>query len=186
MLLTRLAYRVIRLLASEELPVEAGDFKLMGRRAVDELLKLNETDPYLRGLVMWMGFKQTPVYYQRAPRHKGASHFPIFRSKGPITTFLFGLTSFSVLPLAAFLALGLGLTFLSALLAVVLCAMKLLAHATPPWSWFIVALAFFSGLQLAGIGTLGLYLGRVYKDVRHRPRYLVAGTLGFAATDEHR
>jgi dolichol-phosphate mannosyltransferase len=178
-LLTRLAYRAIRLVANEKMPVEAGDFKLIGRRVVDELLKLNETDPYLRGLVTWMGFKQSPVYYKRAARSKGTTHFPLFRSKGPIVTFVFGFTSFSVLPLAVFLVLGLALTLLSALSAAVLCAMKLLALTTPPWGWLIATLGFFSGLQLTGIGTLGLYLGRVYNDVRNRPRYLVASTIGF-------
>ena len=177
--LTRWAYKVIRLVANQEMPVEAGDFKLMDRRVVDELLKLDEKDPYMRGLVMWMGFKQTPVYYKRAPRPKGTTHFPLFRSKGPLVTFAFGLTSFSFLPLVMFLALGLGLTLLSALAGVVLCALKLLAVGTPHGAGLIAALGFFSGVQLMGIGTLGLYLGRVYNDVRNRPRYLVASTIGF-------
>ena len=178
-LLTRWAYKAIRLVANQEMPVEAGDFKLMDRQVVDELLKLDEKDPYMRGLVMWMGFKQTAVYYKRAARLKGTPHFPLFRSKGPLVTFVFGFTSFSFLPLVAFLALGLGLTVLSGLAGVVLCAMKLLAVATPQWGWLIAALGFFSGVQLMGIGTVGLYLGRVYNDVRNRPRYLVASTIGF-------
>lgn len=179
LVLTRWAYKAIRLVANQEMPVESGDFKLLDRRVVDELLKLDEKDPYMRGLVMWMGFKQTPVYYKRAPRYKGTTHFPLFRSKGPLVTFAFGFTSFSFLPLVAFLALGLAVTLLSALSAVVLCAMKLLALAAPQWGWLIAALGFFSGVQLTGIGTLGLYLGRVYNDVRNRPRYLVASTIGF-------
>ena len=177
--LTRWAYKAIRLVANQEMPVESGDFKLMGRRVVDELLKLDEKDPYMRGLVMWMGFKQTPVYYKRAPRYKGTTHFPLLRSKGPLVTFVFGFTSFSFLPLVVFLALGLALTLLSVLSAVCLGAMKLLALARPQWAWLIAALGFFSGVQLMGIGTLGLYLGRVYHDVRNRPRYLVASTIGF-------
>jgi len=179
MFVTRWAYRAIRLVANQEMPVEAGDFKLMDRRVVDELLRLDEKDPYMRGLVMWMGFKQTPVYYKRAPRQKGTTHFPLFRSKGPLVTFVFGFTSFSFLPLVVFLALGLVLTLVSGLAAVVLCVMKLLALASPQGAWLIAALGFFSGVQLMGIGTVGLYLGRVYNDVRNRPRYLVASTIGF-------
>ena len=179
LILTRWAYKAIRLVANQEMPVEAGDFKLMDRRVVDELVKLDEKDPYMRGLVMWMGFKQTPVYYKRAPRYKGTTHFPLLRSKGPLVTFVFGLTSFSFLPLVVFLALGLAFTLLSGLAGVVLCAMKVLAVATPQWGWLIAALGFFSGVQLIGIGTLGLYVGRVYNDVRNRPRYLVASTIGF-------
>jgi dolichol-phosphate mannosyltransferase len=179
MLLTRMAYKAIRLVANEEMPVEAGDFKLIGRRVVDELLKLNEKDPYLRGLVTWMGFKQTPVYYKRQARPKGRTHFPIFGSKGPVLTFVTGLTSFSILPLAAFLLLGVLVTSVSAVAAAALGLMKLLAMATPQHALLLTALGFFSGLQLMGIGTLGLYLGRVYNDVRNRPRYIVESTINF-------
>ena len=181
-LLTRLAYKIIRLVASEDLPVESGDFKLMGRRVVDQLLRLNEKDPYLRGLVTWMGFKQTPVYYQREARFKGRTHFPLLRSKGPILTFMTGLTSLSVVPLIAFLALGLLLTAAAAILGLVFCAMKIFALGAPQWWWWLItALGLFSGVQLMGIGTVGLYLGRVYKDVRNRPRYIVESTIGFEA-----
>lgn len=178
-LLTRLAYKVIHWVSNEEMPVEAGDFKLIGRRVVDELLQLKERDPYLRGLVSWMGFQQIPVYYKRAARWKGRHHFPLFRSKGPLMQFVAGLTSFSVLPLTVFLVLGVVLTVLSAVAGLGLCAMKLLAAATPPWGWLIALLTFLTGLQLSAVGALGLYVGRIYNDVRNRPRYLVASTIGF-------
>ena len=177
--LTRLAYKAIRLVANEELPVEAGDFKLIGRRVVNELLKLNEKDPYLRGLVTWMGFKQTPVHYKRAARPKGQTHFPLFRSKGPIITFVFGFTSFSILPLVGFLLLGMLFTAASVFAAIALCALRFHSGQAPGGYWGLIALAFFSGLQLMAIGTVGLYLGRVYNDVRNRPRYLVESTMGF-------
>jgi dolichol-phosphate mannosyltransferase len=115
----------------------------MGRRVVEELVRLREKDPYLRGLVTWLGFKQTPVFYERAPRAKGRTHFPLFRSKGPITTFIFGFTSFSVLPLVGFLLLGFLLTATAVLSAFTLCAMKLLAIETTSGVWLVVALVFF-------------------------------------------
>ena len=178
MFLTRMAYKAIRWVSNEEMPVEAGDFKLIGRRVVDELLQLRERDPYLRGLVTWMGFKQTPVYYKRAARTKGSHHFPLLRSKGPFVQFAAGLTSFSVVPLTVFLVLGLVITLLSVAAGVVLCAMKLFTLATPPWMWLITVLAFCTGLQLSAIGTVGLYVGRIFNDVRNRPRYIVASTIG--------
>jgi polyisoprenyl-phosphate glycosyltransferase len=177
--LTRQAYKLIRLAANEDLPVEAGEFRLITRRVMVEVLKLNENDPYLRGLVWYMGFKRTPVHYHRAARAGGETHFPLLRSKGPLLTFASGLTSFSVLPLVAFVVLGLGLTSLAAVAALALGVMKLLAIAVPGWGWIITALAFFTGLQLMGIGTVGVYVGRAYRDVRNRPRYLVASTVGF-------
>jgi len=177
--LTRQAYKLIRLAANEDLPVEAGEFRLTSRRVVDEVLKLNESDPYLRGLVWYMGFKRVAVYYHRAARARGKTHFPLLGSKGPLLTFASGLTSFSMLPLVAFIVMGLALAGLAALAGLVLCAMKLLAFDVSGSSWIIAALGFFTGLQLMGIGTLGVYLGRVYRDVRNRPRYLVASTSGF-------
>lgn len=163
------------------MPVEAGDFKLIGRRVVDQLIKLNEKDPYLRGLVTWMGFKQTPVYYQREARAKGTTHFPLLRSKGPILTFVVGLTSFSLFPLLGFLIAGLLLAVLAVLGGAVLFGMALFSsHAPREFWWLLVAGGLFSGVQLAGIGTVGLYLGRVYTDVRNRPRFIVESTVGYA------
>jgi dolichol-phosphate mannosyltransferase len=180
LLLTRLAYKAIRLVSNEAMPVEAGDFKLIGRRVVEQLIRLNEKDPYLRGLVTWMGFKQTPVYYQREARAKGTTHFPLLRSKGPILTFAIGLTSFSIVPLLGFLIVGLLLTVLAVLGGVVLCGIALFgSHPPREFWWLLAAGGLFSGLQLAGIGTVGIYLGRVYTDVRNRPRFIVESTVGF-------
>ncbi len=177
--LTKLAYKAIRLVSNTDLPVEAGDFKLIARRVVHQLLQLNEKDPYLRGLVTWMGFKQVPVYYKRDPRFSGETHFPLFRSKGPIITFVFGFTSFSILPLVGFLLFGLLVTMVSLGLGLAFLLMKLFAGGVPNHAWLITALCFFSGVQLTGIGTVGLYLGRVYNDVRNRPRYIVESAIGF-------
>ena len=108
--LTRLAYRFLRVTANIDLPVEAGDFRLLSRRVVHELLKLPERSPYLRGLVAWVGFKQVPVPYERQPRFAGHTHFPVLRSVNPWRTLFSGLTSFSTAPLAALLPLGLALS----------------------------------------------------------------------------
>ena len=176
--LTKWAYRTINAVANTNLPEEAGDFKLLARRVADELLKLDEKDPYLRGLVTWLGFKQVPVYYQRQARAKGESHFPIFGSKGPLITFVFGVTSFSVLPMAAFVLIG-GAVCALALLLMAAMVLQAIFGGGPGGLWFMSAmLMFVSGVQLLGIGVLGIYLGRVYNDVRNRPRYIVESTVG--------
>src|SRR5439155_14124755 len=102
---TRIAYRVIQYGSAIELPVDAGDFKLLSREAVDHLLRLRESDPYMRGLVVWLGFNQAFVPYERDPRHAGRTHFPFF-SKNPWKTFVLGVTSFSFLPLYACVVLA--------------------------------------------------------------------------------
>ena len=182
--LTKVAYRFINFSSDIDLTPEAGDFKLLSRRVVNELLKLNEKNPYLRGLVSWVGFKQVPVFYQREKRAAGETHFPLFKNffrdlltlHGPIGTFISGFTSFSILPLIIFLLTGI---FICAGVLLALTAAVILK--TPLISSFgiIIAIFFMSGVQLLGIGTLGLYLGRIYHEVRNRPTYIVESTVGF-------
>jgi glycosyltransferase involved in cell wall biosynthesis len=161
---TRLAYRVIQSGSAIELPVDAGDFKLLSRAAINQLLQVRESDPYLRGLVVWLGFTQVFVPYQRDARHAGRTHFPFF-SKNPWKTFVIGMTSFSFLPIYccfALAAVGLG------------WSVFLLILSGP----FFAALTFFWATTLAAIGGLGIYLIRIYKDVRGRPQFIVKSTIG--------
>jgi hypothetical protein len=170
MLATHVAYRIIQLGSAIELPVDAGDFKLLSREAVDHLLKVRESDPYLRGLVVWLGFNQVVVPYQREARHAGRTHFPFF-SKNPWKTFVLGLTSFSFLPVYVCLALaavGLGWSVLLLLFS----------------SAFFAALTFFWATTLAAIGGIGLYIIRIYKDVRGRPPYIVKSMIGVNGTEK--
>jgi dolichol-phosphate mannosyltransferase len=161
---TRMAYRVIQSGSAIELPVDAGDFKLLSRPAVDQLLQVRESDPYLRGLVVWLGFNQVFVPYERDARHAGSTHFPFF-SKNPWKTFVVGMTSFSFLPIYACFALAaIGLAW----------SFFLLILSGP----LLAALTFFWATTLAAIGGLGIYLIRIYKDVRGRPQFIVKSTVG--------
>jgi glycosyltransferase involved in cell wall biosynthesis len=177
---TRAAYRLIQSGSSIDLAVDAGDFKLLSRVAVDHLLRLRESDPYLRGLVVWLGFTQAFVPYERGARNAGRTHFPFF-SKNPWKTFVIGLTSFSFVPVHACLVLaGVGLLASGTLLvsAGVLAARD---SALALKIGFVGVLTFFWGTTLASVGMLGVYLIRVYKDVRSRPPYIVQSTIGFQA-----
>lgn len=177
--ITRAAYHVIRRASSLDLPVEAGDFKLLSRRVVDHLLALEEQDLYLRGLVSWLGFRQVAVPYERLPRAAGATHFPLLRSSGPVATFAAALTSFSHLPLVAFLVAGLALGVLAAL-ALAALGIAWLAGAEPSGAGALIAFAVLLwSTLLAGIGVVGLYLARIHREVLGRPRYIVESTLGF-------
>src|SRR4029453_15871775 len=101
----RHCFLIIQLGSGIALPVDAGDFKLLSRAAVDHLLRLRESDPYLRGLVVWLGFNQVCVPYERDSRHAGRTHFPFF-SRNPWKTFTTGLTSFSFMPIYACFAIA--------------------------------------------------------------------------------
>ena len=175
--LTRLAYRAVARLSELELPEEAGDFKLLSRRAVTHLLAFSERDLYVRGLVSWLGFRQVAVPYERQPRAGGETHFPLLRL-GPVAAFATAVTSFSHLPLIFFLLLGLAGGALSGLALVGLTALALLGvvtSASPAWIAFAALL--WSTLA-AGIGVIGLYVARIHREVLGRPRYIVESTLG--------
>jgi polyisoprenyl-phosphate glycosyltransferase len=164
MLATRWAYRVIQLGSAIELPVDAGDFKLLSRAAVAHLLQIRESDPYLRGLVVWLGFTQVFVPYERDARHAGRTHFPFF-SRNPWKTFCIGMTSFSFLPIYACWALA---------AAGLVGSFVLLLISGP----LMAALAFFWATTLAAVGGVGIYVIRIYKDVRGRPPYIVKSIIG--------
>jgi dolichol-phosphate mannosyltransferase len=177
--LTRAAYGLIARASSIELPVEAGDFKLLSRRVVDELLALDEQDLYLRGLVTWVGFRQVAVPYERQPRAAGETHFPLLGSLGPITTLLAGLTSFSHAPLVLFLVLG---VVFGALSILTLLGMLIAWLAGAPPSAAAVGVAFGVSMWstlVFGIGVVGLYLARIHRESLGRPRYIVESTIGF-------
>jgi dolichol-phosphate mannosyltransferase len=178
---TRLAYRIIQSGSTVELAVDAGDFKLLSRRAVDQLLRLPESDPYLRGLVVWLGFNQAFVSYERDARHAGRTHFPFF-SRNPWKTFILGVTSFSFMPI--YVCLGVAAAAWIAAAALLMSA--LVAVATGSAIGGSLALAGLIGLlwaiTLTAIAIIGLYVVRIYKDVRGRPAYIVQSTVGMASS----
>ena len=165
MLATGMAYRIIQFGSSIELPVDAGDFKLLSRRVVDHLLKLREADPYLRGLVVWLGYPQVFVPYEREARHAGRTHFPFF-SRNPWKTFALGLTTFSFMPIYACLGLAATGLVLSAVLALTSGLM-------------VGLLVFLWALLMGAVAVVGVYVIRIYKDVRGRPAFIVASRVGF-------
>lgn len=183
MALTALAYRIIRMGSSIELPVDAGDFKLLSRRAVTHLLALNESDPYMRGLVTWIGFTQVLIPYERAARHGGTTHFPFF-SRNPWKTFALGLTSFSFMPIYIVLAMaaaGLVVAAITLTTGVVLWMVDSpRVHAVV----FLGLITFFWATTIGAVGSVGIYVIRIYKDSRGRPQFIVRETLGIDRRDE--
>ncbi len=176
-LMTGLAYRAIAAVSEIALPVEAGDFRLLSRRAVEALLRLKERDPYVRGLTAWIGFRQVPVRYERQPRFAGEGHFPLF-SANPAKTFLSGVASFSMAPLYLILVLGLAGTAV-AVAGLVAAAIAALLGAAAGVAALAFAALFLWATLLAALGIVGLYVSRIYRDARGRPRYVVADTIGF-------
>ncbi len=180
MWLTKQAYRVINLVADIDIPQNTGDFKLLSRRALDELLQLREYDPFMRGLVRWIGFRQAQVFYEREQRYAGQTHFSLLRSINPVREFVRGLTSFSELPLYFALITGL-LCCAGSLIYLLAVLVRRLFSGThlSAGSAVIVIMLFLGGTILFAIGILGLYVGRMHQDVKNRPHYIVESKIGF-------
>jgi glycosyltransferase involved in cell wall biosynthesis len=171
--LTLVAYKIINLFSNIKLIENAGDFKLISRRALEEIKKLKEHEPYLRGLVTWVGFKQTILDYERQPRKYGLTKFPIFFSLGPVREFIRGITGFSMFPLYFLTALGMATFIISVFLIILIFYLKLKNILVSDLSSILIAITIFSGVIISVMGIFSLYLIRIYEEVRGRPRYIV-------------
>jgi dolichol-phosphate mannosyltransferase len=172
MWLTAQAYRAINLVSEVDLPVNAGDFRLISKRVCDELLKLPETDPYARGLISWVGYRQEAVHYTRAARAAGETHHSLLRSIVPYKVFITGVTSFSLAPIFLIFLIG-GSVAAVALVGLLVAAVVAAGLAV----WVFFALLLWGSLLFA-LGWVGIYVGRIFKDVRGRPRYIIKDTIG--------
>lgn len=168
--MTRGFYRLLGKIANVDIPLDAGDFRLMRRCVVDALNDMPEQQRFVRGMVAWLGFTQVPLPYQRPARAAGKSKYSLVRL---IRLALDGITSFSVWPLR--LALLAGAAFcLIALLLLIYALIGWALHSSPPgWASTMVAITLVGGMQLICVGLLSEYLGRVYMEVKRRPHFIV-------------
>ncbi len=171
-------YAVINRMSDIRIPRNTGDFRIMTRRVIEELRRLNESHGFLRGLVAYVGFKQDVVTYNRDRRYSGAGNYNRFF--GSLKIGLNGLVSFSTKPLQVMSVTGFILAFLSFLLGGWYVAQKLMGfNLTPGLSTTVLLISFFAGVQLLALGLLGEYVGRIYDEVKRRPLYIVDKTVNF-------
>lgn len=178
---TRLFYALMKFGSSIEIPPNAGDFRLLDRCVVDAVCSLPERTRFMKGLYAWVGFRSRAIDFDPPARAGGHSGFGI---RALLSLAASGITAFSNLPLRLGSALGTAL----ALIAIGYGIWVVIEHFTrgndvPGWATIVAGLMFFSGIQLLTIGILGEYLGRVYDEVKRRPRYLVARRLGHSPFD---
>jgi polyisoprenyl-phosphate glycosyltransferase len=166
-------YRFMEKIGIKLVPNHA-DFRLMSKRALDELLKYQEGNLFLRGLVPLVGFTTTKVYYDRKERLAGESKYPLKK----MLAFAFdGITSFSVAPIRFVTFLGFLAVILSAFAGGYALIQEMLGHTESGWTSLIISIWFVGGLQLMGIGIIGEYIGKIYREVKQRPRYAIATDL---------
>ena len=170
--LTKIAYKVIRILSDINLQPEVGDFKLISRRALNKILRQNEFNPYIRGLSVWVGYKQTYVNYERDPRQDGKSKFSLM-SAPQINQFVRGVTSYSSKPLYLGIFLGFFTLFFSLILIIYALYAKFVGIAVPGTTGIIVTISFFSGVILFTLGFIGIYLAKLFEQSRGRPEYII-------------
>jgi dolichol-phosphate mannosyltransferase len=179
-------YRLIGRMSEVPIPADAGDFRLIDRRALDSVLAMREHRRYMRGMFAWVGYDQTGVHYARAARHAGKTKYPLGKMLRFATD---GIVSFSTTPLRLALNIGFTVSVLSFLAGLLTIVLKLFGidNIVPGWASIAVALAFLSGVQLTLLGVMGEYIARIYEEVKQRPLYLVRDwhmSEGAAVVDE--
>jgi polyisoprenyl-phosphate glycosyltransferase len=171
-------YRVIRRIADVDIPPNTGDFRLMSRRVVDNVVSLKEGHGFLRGLVGLVGFRQTSVLYDRDSRTAGKSKYNRFL--GSLVIGLNGIVGFSRYPLRVISLLGMILSGLAFVLALVYLGLKLNGAPFPVGNpTIVIVISFFSGIQLLSLGVIGEYVGRIYDESRDRPKYIIESRHGW-------
>ena len=144
------------------------DFRLMSGRAVKEFSRYQESNLFLRGMMPLIGYRTDSVYYDRKERVAGESKYPL---KKMLALAFDGISSFSVKPISLILGMGMFIIFASVLAAVYALISYFSGHVVPGWTSLILSIWFLGGLQLLAVGLVGQYIGKIYIEVKHRPRY---------------
>ena len=168
-------YRVISSITGVYIPVDTGDFRLMDRKAVDALLALRERHRFVRGMVSWIGFHQTPVMYERKERAAGETKYP-FRKSFKLACD--AITSFSYLPLRIASYLGFAVSMFAFLYIFVVIALKLLGINYEGYTSLMASILLLGGVQLMVLGIIGEYVGRIFEQSQGRPLYLIGELRG--------
>ncbi|MGA8439163.1 MAG: glycosyltransferase family 2 protein [Candidatus Sulfotelmatobacter sp.] len=166
-----LFYRLLAVLSSIQLPLDAGDFGLMSRRVVAQIKGMPEHHRYLRGMRTWVGFRQIGIPIERAARREGHSKYSPVRL---LTLAADGIFAFSIVPLRAAAIFGAMATGLSALFSLYSLYAKLWLHSPQGFTALILVITFLSGVNLFFLGIIGEYVGRVYEEAKRRPHYVVS------------
>jgi len=176
--ISAVGYRIINKIANVEIPPNTGDFRLMSRRVVDEINRLKECHGFLRGMVALVGYRQTLIPFDRPARFAGDTNYNRFL--GSLRIGFNGIFCFSTYALSLCTQAGFLIAGLSFLVALIYFGMKLAGVPFPMGNPTIVILVLFmGGVQLISTGVLGEYIGRIYEEVKNRPRFIVDRAFGF-------
>ncbi len=171
LLTASLFYRLIYRITDVDIPMDTGDFRLLDRKVVNVMTQMRERHRFLRGMSVWVGFKQTGVMYKRASRYSGVTKYP-FRKMLKFASD--AITSFSYFPLQVAMYLGFFSAGLSIIAIPVVIVLRMIGlHAFIGQATTLIAVLFLGGVQLISLGILGEYIGRLYDEAKGRPLYIV-------------
>jgi dolichol-phosphate mannosyltransferase len=164
-------YRLMRRFVHPDLPADTGDFRLVSRRCLDAILRMNEQHRFLRGLFAWVGFPQIAVRYKRDPRRFGETKYPFFK----MVKFAWNAAlSFSTFPIKLITAGGFATAFLACTYGVYAVVQKYFFHNTVQgWTGLVVIGGLIGGMILVSLGIIGEYVGRIFEEIKRRPLYIV-------------
>lgn len=154
-----------------ELVYNHADYRLISSRVLQEFANFKEVNLFLRGMIPLVGFKSTSVYYERAERIAGESHYPLSKM---INLAVDGITSLSIKPLRMISGLGIGVSVLSFIGVLWAFITQITGHSVAGWASIVCATCFMGGVQLICLGVVGEYIGKIYMEVKARPRYIIS------------
>src|SRR5690242_1609167 len=173
-------YRLIGRMTDVEIPLDAGDFRLVTRRVLDLLLAMPERHRFIRGMVAWIGGRQVPIVYDRKPRAAGESKYPL----GKMIRFAAdAITAFSVVPLMASMTIGWIMAAVGFAFFVYSIVGWLAGHTLPGWTSLMAAIGVLGGMQFLMLGIIGAYLGRLYDQSKGRPLFMIREIVGGHGSD---
>ena len=172
-----LFYKLLGRMSSVAIPADVGDFRLIDRKVLDALRSMPEQDRFVRGMIAWLGFRQTEVAFHRLPRLAGQTKYPLLKM---VRLAVNGALSFSDAPLRLAIWFGLGVSACALLYGLYVTSLWLMdSHLVAGWSSTIIVISFLCGINMLMTGIMGLYIGRIHAEVKRRPLYVVSRKLGF-------
>jgi polyisoprenyl-phosphate glycosyltransferase len=173
----KLFYKVLGRMSSVEIPGDVGDFRLIDRKVLDALRRMPEQDRFIRGMIAWLGFRQTEVTFHRLPRQAGKTKYSLLKM---VRLAVSGALSFSDAPLRLAIWFGLGVSACAVLYGLYVASLWFMnSHLVEGWSSTIIVISFLCGINMLMTGIMGLYIGRIHAEVKRRPLYVVSQRLGF-------
>ena len=172
-----LFYKLLGRMSSVVIPADVGDFRLIDRKVLDALRRMPERDRFVRGMIAWLGFRQTEVTFHRLPRLAGETKYPLLKM---VRLAVNGALSFSDAPLRFAIWLGLGVSACAGLYGLYVAVLWLMnSRLVEGWASTIIVISFLCGINMLMTGIMGLYIGRIHDEVKRRPLYVVSQRLGF-------